>query len=129
VRQQPNLVVRDALHDVVRSKLIRCVKPAAAISSASALSSAAVKARDPLGLVGQPRSRASGRILRGTPEGQVSRWQCCACTHPSANMKPRALLHQSAPIAIVRAMSNAVITLPLAPSRIRSRRLSPTSVL
>ena len=30
-------------------------------------------------------------------------------------MKPRAALHQSAPSAIVRAMSNAVMTLPLAP--------------
>jgi hypothetical protein len=44
-------------------------------------------------------------------------------------MKPRALLHQSAPIASVRAMSNAVITLPLAAMRMRSRRFSPTSVL
>src|SRR6202162_5965546 len=48
---------------------------------------------------------------------------------PSANMKPRAEWHQSAPSSIVRATSKAVMTLPLAPSRTRSRRLSPTRVL
>ena len=34
---------------------------------------------------------------------------------PSANMKPRAELHQSAPSAMARAMSKAVTILPLAP--------------
>ena len=38
-----------------------------------------------------------------TPVGQRSVWRFCACTQPSANMKPRAELHQSAPIASVRA--------------------------
>jgi hypothetical protein len=36
---------------------------------------------------------------------------------PSANMKPRAELHQSAPSAMVRAMSKALTTLPAAPIR------------
>jgi len=38
---------------------------------------------------------------------------------PSANMKPLAELHQSAPIAIARAMSKAVAIFPAAPMRIR----------
>ena len=44
-------------------------------------------------------------------------------------MKPRAELHQSAPIAIARAMSNAVAILPAAPIRMRSRALMPISAL
>ena len=64
-----------------------------------------------------------------TPVGQRSVWQVCDWMQPSANMKPRAALHQSAPSASVRARSNAVITLPLAPMRILSRRFRPTSVL
>ena len=48
---------------------------------------------------------------------------------PTANMKPRAALHQSAPRAIDRAMSKAEVILPDAPIRIRSRRPTPTSAL
>jgi hypothetical protein len=48
---------------------------------------------------------------------------------PSANMKPRAELHQSAPSAISRAMSKALTTLPAAPMRMRCFRFSPTSEL
>ncbi|KAG0920489.1 hypothetical protein G6F32_015578 [Rhizopus arrhizus] len=44
-------------------------------------------------------------------------------------MKPRPALHQSAPSAMVRAMSNALVILPAAPLRMRSRRSRPTSVL
>ena len=51
-----------------------------------------------------------------TPVGQRSVWQAWAWTQPMANMKPRAALHQSAPSAITRAISNAVTILPEAPS-------------
>ncbi len=44
-------------------------------------------------------------------------------------MKPRAELHQLAPSAIMRAMSNALTTLPAQPILILSRRFRPTSVL
>jgi hypothetical protein len=44
-------------------------------------------------------------------------------------MKPRAALHQSAPIAIVRAMSKALVMRPAAPTRRLPRRSRPTSVL
>ncbi|MOA12179.1 hypothetical protein D3C78_1321520 [compost metagenome] len=46
-----------------------------------------------------------------------------------ANMKPRAELAQSAPMASTLAMSKALTILPLAPRRILSRRLRPTRVL
>jgi len=41
---------------------------------------------------------------------------------PSANIMPRALLHASAPSASVRMMSNAVMILPEAITRMWSRR-------
>ena len=44
-------------------------------------------------------------------------------------MKPRAALHQSAPSAIMRAMSNALTTLPAQPNLILLRRFKPVSVL
>ena len=44
-------------------------------------------------------------------------------------MKPRAELHQSAPIAMARAMSKAVAILPAAPILMRSRALMPISAL
>jgi hypothetical protein len=51
-----------------------------------------------------------------TPVGQLPVWQVCAYKQPSANMKPRAELHQSAPSVITRAMSNALTSLPAQPS-------------
>ena len=48
---------------------------------------------------------------------------------PSANMKPRAELHQSAPSAMTRAMSKALMILPAAPILMRSRALMPISAL
>ncbi len=45
------------------------------------------------------------------------------------DMKPRAELHQSAPSAMTRAMSKAVMILPLAPSLMRPRTSMPTSAL
>ncbi len=44
-------------------------------------------------------------------------------------MKARAELHQSAPIAIERAIADAVTILPLAPILNRSRTPAPMSVL
>ena len=64
-----------------------------------------------------------------TPVGQLPVWQVWACRQPKANMKPRALLHQSAPKASMRATSKAVITLPAQPILMRSRRPAPRSVL
>ncbi|MNL57268.1 hypothetical protein D3C87_1808150 [compost metagenome] len=64
-----------------------------------------------------------------TPVGHLPVWQAWAWMQPMANMKPRAALHQSAPMAITRAMSNAVMILPDAPSLMRSRRFTPISVL
>ena len=46
-----------------------------------------------------------------------------------ANMKPRAELAQSAPVARTLAISKALTILPLAPTLILSRRLRPTRVL
>ena len=68
-------------------------------------------------------------LVHNTLVGQAPVWQACAWMQPSANMKPRAALHQSAPSAIARAMSNAPTTLPAQPMRMRLRRLSPTKVL
>src|SRR4029077_16512863 len=64
-----------------------------------------------------------------TPVGHLSVWQDCDWMQPSANMKPRAELHQSAPSAMARAMSKALTILPAAPSLMRSRTLMPISAL
>jgi len=48
---------------------------------------------------------------------------------PTANMNPRAALHQSAPSAMTRAMSKAEVILPEAPSFTRSRSPTPMSAL
>jgi len=48
---------------------------------------------------------------------------------PSENIKARAELHQSAPSAIARAMSKAVVILPATPMRMRSRAPIPVSAL
>ncbi len=64
-----------------------------------------------------------------TPVGQRSVWQLSDWMQPSENMKPRAELHQSAPIAIARAMSKAVAIFPEAPILMRSRALMPISAL
>ena len=70
---------------------------------------------DPLALVWHDqRAGASGSWV-ATPVGQRSVWQLSDWMQPSANMKPRAELHQSAPSAIARAMSKAVAILPAAP--------------
>ena len=63
------------------------------------------------------------------PVGQRSLWQLRAWMQPSENMKARPALQKSAPIASVRAMSKPDVILPAAPTRTRSRRSTPTSVL
>ncbi len=106
-----------------------CARPAAPSSSLSAFSVFWWKLKTRSALSGT----TSARMRRGscvvTPVGQWPVWQVCACRQPRANMKPRAELHQSAPMAMVRAMSNAVTILPLAATRTRSRRFTPTSEL
>ena len=64
-----------------------------------------------------------------TPVGQRLVWQISDWMQPSANMKPRAALHQSAPSASMRAMSNALTTLPARRSGSRRAGPRPTSVL
>ena len=63
-----------------------------------------------------------------TPTGHLLVWQRCDWMQPTANMKARAELHQSAPSAIDRAIADAVTILPLAPTLSRSRMPAPTSV-
>jgi hypothetical protein len=67
---------------------------------------------DPLGLERHHQRRAREGSCVVTPVGQRSVWQLKDWMQPSANMKPRAELHQSAPIAMARAMSKAVAILP-----------------
>ena len=62
-----------------------------------------------------------------TPTGHWLVWQRCAWMQPTAIMKARAELHQSAPRAIDWAMADAVTILPLAPTLMRSRTPAPTS--
>jgi hypothetical protein len=102
-------------------------QPAAATSSPSALTVSLWKLATGTDLSDTTRARWRVRSWVATPVGQRSVWHCCDWMHPTANIKPRAALHQSAPSAITRAMSNAVVILPEAPSLIRSRRLVPTS--
>ena len=64
-----------------------------------------------------------------TPTGQRSVWQLWDWMQPTANMKPRAALHQSAPSAMARAMSKPDTILPAAPSLMRSRAPMPISAL
>ena len=62
-----------------------------------------------LGLVSTTSARWRSGFWVATPVGQRSVWQLCDCMQPSANMKPRAALHQSAPSARTRAMSKPVM--------------------
>ena len=64
-----------------------------------------------------------------TPTGQASVWQDWLWMQPIAIMKPRAMLHQSAPSAIIRAMSKADMIMPEQPILTLSRRPAPTSAL
>ena len=65
-----------------------------------------------------------------TPVGQWSVWQVCAWMQPSANMKPRAALHQSAPSAIdARDVEGADDLAGGSRAGCASRRSAPTSVL
>ena len=70
---------------------------------------------DPLDLVRHHQRATREGSCVVTPVGQRSVWQLSDWMQPSENMKPRAELHQSAPIAMARAMSKAVAILPAAP--------------
>jgi len=103
------------LHDMVWPQLARVGQAGGGDQLGERLERIAMKARHPLGLVRHDQRAHPARVLRGHARRAGVQVAVLACTQPSANMKPRALLHQSAPIASVRAMSNALITLPLAP--------------
>ncbi len=105
-----------------------CASPAAWVSSCSARSVCRWKRRTRSALSGTTSARWRSRSWVATPVGQAPLWQVWAWMQPSANMKPRAELHQSAPSAIARAMSKALTILPAAPMRTRPRSPSPTSV-
>src|SRR5262249_10347351 len=62
------------------------------------------------------------------PTGHLLVWQRWDWMQPTANMKARAELHQSAPSAIDLAIAEAVTILPLAPILNRSRTPAPTNV-
>jgi hypothetical protein len=90
-----------------------CCRPAACTSSLQRVQGVLVEAPDALGLVGHHQRLLAQRVLRGDAgRAAAPVWQVWAWMQPSANMKPRAALHQSAPSAIMRAMSKALITLP-----------------
>ena len=105
------------------------VTPAAAINSPSACSVPAWKLATRWALSGTTMARWRHLFCVATPVGHLSVWQDCDCTQPTANMNPRAALHQSAPSDNVRAMSKAVTTRPLAPSFTRPRKPAPTRQL
>ena len=79
-------------------------------------------------LSGTTSARCSLSSWVVTPTGQRLVWHRCDWMHPTANMKPRAELHQSAPSAMARAMADADTSLPLAPILIRCRMPAPTRV-
>src|SRR5262245_10919460 len=82
-----------------------CSSPAAATSSASALTVSRWKLATRTALSTTTIARWRARSWLVTPVGHWPVWHCCAWMQPTANMKPRAALHQSAPSAITRAMS------------------------
>ena len=103
--------------------------PQAPTRSPNASSVLSWKWRTRSALSGTTRARWRSWSWVATPVGQRSVWQARDWMQPSANMKPRAALHQSAPSASMRAMSKPVTMLPAAPSLIRSRRPDPTRAL
>ena len=131
VGQQLDLVVAAAAHDVRGGDLGRGARsPAAWTSSFSAFSVFwwKLSTRSPCPDTTSACWRFGSCVA--TPVGQWPVWQVCAWMQPSANMKPRAALHQSAPIAIVRAMSKALTILPArADADARRAGSAPTSVL
>ena len=106
-----------------------CSSPAAAVSSASSCTVARWKLTTRCILSGTTSARWRVGSWVATPVGQRSVWQCCDWMQPTANMKPRAALHQSAPSAMARTMSKAVMILPAAPSLMRSRTPMPIRAL
>ena len=106
-----------------------CSRPAACTSSCSACRVLSWKLATRVALSGTTRAFWRAASCVATPVGQWPVWQFCAWMQPRAIMKPRPALHQSAPSAIMRAMSKAVITLPAAPILMRWRRPTPISVL
>ena len=69
-----------------------------------------------LRLVGHDQRALAQRILRGDASGAFAGVAGLGLDAADGNMKPRAELHQSAPIAITRAMSKAVMICPTRPA-------------
>ena len=87
----------------------------------------AVEIVDPLGLVGHDEGARARGVLGGDAGRAAVGVAGCDWMQPSENMKPRAELHQSAPSAMARAMSKAVMILPAAPILMRWRAPMPTA--
>lgn len=109
-----------AAHEVVRAKLVRMVE---ARTKAITVSRWKCATRSDLSEMTMARWRSLSCVA--TPVGQRSVWHCWDWRQPTANMKPRAALHQSAPSAITLAMSKPETILPAAPSLILSRKFTP----
>ena len=106
-----------------------CLRPAAAIISDNACMVFLWKCNTRSALVGTSKAFCRSLSCVATPTGHWLVWQLCAWIHPTANIKPRAELTQSAPSAMVLEISKALMILPLAPTLICSLSPAPTKVL
>ena len=97
-----HLALGDAAREMLGTEVLGCSSPAAAVSSASACSIERWKLRTRSVLSSTTSARARVGSCVATPVGQRSVWQLSDWMQPSANMKPRAELHQSAPSAKAR---------------------------
>jgi hypothetical protein len=128
-RQRAHLGGRDAADHVLRAELTGMCEAGGAQHFLQRDQRIAMELMHPRRLVGDIEGTHAQGSWVVTPVGQWPVWQVWACRQPRANMKPRAELHQSAPVAMVRAMSKAVTILPEEPMQICCRRLTPTRVL
>lgn len=115
--------------EMFRLEFARMAEPGSGRKIPKGLQRVAMKIRDALRLVGNNQACWRLGSCVATPVGQRLVWQLWDWMQPTANMKPRAELTQSAPKASAPAMSNALISLPAAPIRISSRRPVPTRQL
>src|ERR1700726_880180 len=84
---------------------------------------------NPLDLVRHHQRASAGRILGGHPGRTAVGMTRQRLDAAQREHEAGAELHQSAPIAIARAMSKAVAIFPAAPMRMRSRALMPINAL
>ena len=129
LREQADLGVGDASHQVLGFELRGMFQARRGGISARPLRVLRWKLRTRSALSGTTSARWRSGSWVATPVGHLLVWQLCDWMQPMANMKPRAELAQSAPVARTLAISKALTILPLAPTLILSRRLRPTRVL